>query len=140
MTAPAQTRSSADLIRADRVAIGIDNVYYLGEDYYRMFERHPDLTLVVPHLGADEIPEYGELLRHFPNLWLDTTMMLADFFPQSPTAAFIAEHADRLLYGSDFPGLPYAWDRELKKLVSLELPPAALQAIAAGNAERALGL
>ena len=106
----------------------------------RVLERHPDLTIVVPHLGADEIPEYGELLRQFQNLWLDTNMMLDDFFPQSPTAAFIAEHADRLLYGSDFPGLPYAWDRELKKLVSLELPPAGLQAIAAGNAERALGL
>lgn len=35
-------RHFADLIGADRVAIGVDNVYYLGEDYYRMFERHPD--------------------------------------------------------------------------------------------------
>jgi predicted TIM-barrel fold metal-dependent hydrolase len=106
----------------------------------RVLERHPDLTLIVPHLGADEIPEYGELLGEYPNLWLDTTMMLADFFPQNPTAEFIAAHADRLLYGSDFPNLPYAWDRELKKLLALGLSPEAIQAIASGNAKRALKL
>lgn len=106
----------------------------------RVLTRHPDLTLIVPHLGADEIPEYGELLGAFPNLWLDTTMMLADFFPQHPTAEFIARHADRLLYGSDFPNLPYAWDRELKKLQTLGLSPEAIGAIASGNAKRALNL
>lgn len=106
----------------------------------RVLERHPDLTLVVPHLGADEIPAYGELLEAFPNLWLDTTMMLADFFPQTPTAEFIARHGDRLLYGSDFPNLPYAWDRELKKLMSMGLPDETVRAIASGNARRALGI
>lgn len=35
-------RHFADLIGPDRVAIGVDNVYYLGDEYYRMFARHPD--------------------------------------------------------------------------------------------------
>lgn len=106
----------------------------------RVLARHPDLTLVVPHLGADEIPAYGALLGEFPNLWLDTTMMLADFFPQNPTAEFIATHADRLIYGSDFPNLPYAWDRELKKLLALGLSEGAVRAIAGLNAKRAFKL
>lgn len=100
----------------------------------RVLERHPDVTVVVPHLGADEIPEYGALLDEFPGLWLDTTMMLADYFPQRPTEAFIQRYHQRLIYGSDFPHLPYAWDREIKKLQTLELPPGALQAILADNA------
>jgi predicted TIM-barrel fold metal-dependent hydrolase len=100
----------------------------------RVLERHPDLTVVVPHLGADEIPEYGELLDAFPGLWLDTTMMLADFFPQQPPDDFIERYAHRLLYGSDFPNLPYAWDRELKKLTGLGLPDDKLTAILSGNA------
>jgi hypothetical protein len=104
----------------------------------RVLERHPDLTVVVPHLGADEIPEYGALLAHYPGLWLDTTMMLADFFPQRPPADFLARHSDRLLYGSDFPNLPYAWDRELKALTRMGLDDAALKAIAGGNALKLL--
>lgn len=105
----------------------------------RVLERHPDLTVVVPHLGADEIPEYGELLDAFPGLWLDTTMMLADYFPQKPAAEFIAKYADRLLYGSDFPNLPYAWDRELRRLVEMGLDEGQLRAIASGNAWRLMG-
>lgn len=106
----------------------------------RVLERHPDLTVIVPHLGADEIPAYGDLLDAYPGLYLDTTMMLADFFPQRPTAEFLARHATRILYGSDFPNLPYAWDRELKKLVAMGLPDEAVVAIAAKNAQRVLGV
>jgi hypothetical protein len=105
----------------------------------RVLERHPELRVVVPHLGADEIAGYGALLAEFPHLYLDTTMMLAEFFPQHPGAGFMARWADRLLYGSDFPNLPYAWDRELAKLVDLGLERAAIAAIAGGNARRLFG-
>lgn len=105
----------------------------------RLLTRFPELRLVVPHLGADEIEPYFALLKDFPNLWLDTTMMLADFFPQSVAVERLAAHADRLIYGSDFPNLPYAWDRELVKLVALGLPPDALQALAGDNAAQAFG-
>ena len=33
---------------------------------------------------------------------------------------------DRLMYGTDFPNLPFAWDRELKRIVALDLPAPAL--------------
>jgi len=102
----------------------------------RVLERHPDLTLVVPHLGADEVADYGQLLAEFPNLWLDTTMMLADYFPLPPTRAFVERWGDRLLYGSDFPNLPYAWDRELRALGNLDLPDAVRQTIVRDNARR----
>lgn len=103
-----------------------------------VLERHPELKLVVPHLGADEIPQYGELLDAFPNLHLDTTMMLADYFPDRPPEDFVGRYADRLLYGSDFPNLPYAWDRELKRLAGMGLAPEALKAITSGNLEKLL--
>lgn len=105
----------------------------------RLLTRWPELRLVVPHLGADEIEPYLGLLAEFPNLWLDTTMMLADFFPQRVAAEWLHAWGHRILYGSDFPNLPYAWDRELKKLVAMGLPAETLQAIAAGNAARAFG-
>lgn len=106
-------------------------------DFIRdVLRRHPELTVVVPHLGADEIPQYGELLEESPNLHLDSTMMLAGYFPDRPTVEFIARWSDRIMYGSDFPNLPYAWDRELNGLVAMGLEPAQVGAIAGGNARK----
>jgi predicted TIM-barrel fold metal-dependent hydrolase len=41
---------------------------------------------------------------------------------------------ERILYGTDFPNIPYAWDRELKKLLALDLPPDWLEGILGRNA------
>ena len=41
---------------------------------------------------------------------------------------------ERVLYGTDFPNLPYAWDRELSRLVERRLGEEALAALLAGNA------
>ena len=41
---------------------------------------------------------------------------------------------DRIMYGTDFPNIPYAWDRELKKLMEHPLAPETLSKILGGNA------
>ena len=41
---------------------------------------------------------------------------------------------DRIMYGSDFPNLPYAWDRELKKLAAAALDAETRERILHGNA------
>jgi uncharacterized protein len=79
--------------------------------------RHPRLRLVVPHLGADEFEAYGALLDRHPNLWLDTTMAIGGFLPGAPPASLFPGRAKRLLYGTDFPNIPFAWDRELGQLL-----------------------
>jgi hypothetical protein len=76
----------------------------------------PKLRLCVPHLGADELDEYERMLGAYDNLWLDTTMMLAEYFPTRPSLRLLQMRPERVLYGTDFPNLPYAWDRELRKL------------------------
>ena len=80
----------------------------------RALQRHPRLKLLIPHLGADEIPAHLAMMDEFPNLFLDTTMVVGGYFGEAPDPAQLAKHADRILYGSDFPNLPYAWDRELQ--------------------------
>jgi predicted TIM-barrel fold metal-dependent hydrolase len=102
----------------------------------RALERHPGLTLIVPHLGADEFDAFDALLDDFPRLMLDTTMMLADYFPIAPPHGFLRRRADRLIYGTDFPNIPYAWDRELKRMTTTELSAAARDAILFANAAR----
>jgi hypothetical protein len=44
------------------------------------------------------------------------------------------DHLFRILFGTDFPNLPYAWDREIRRLVELKLPDTALERILAENA------
>ncbi len=115
--------------------------------------RHPKLTMVVPHLGADEFDAYRRLQLRCERLWLDTTMMVADYFPglyaherdvvgDDVSAAwlpFISACPERVLYGSDAPNLPYAWDREVRALAR-HLDDQALQAILSDNAKRLLHL
>jgi len=100
------------------------DVYQLcsADRIQRVLEDHPRLKLCVPHLGADELEPYRRLLERHDNLWLDTTMLLADYFPGQVPVRLIQSRPDRILYGTDFPNIPYAWDRELRKLTSLRLP------------------
>jgi predicted TIM-barrel fold metal-dependent hydrolase len=87
----------------------------------QVIKAYPDLRMCVPHLGADEFDSYRCLLESYDNLWLDTTMTLADYLPFDNVPDLAQMRADRLIFGSDFPNLPYAWDRELKKLCDLNL-------------------
>jgi predicted TIM-barrel fold metal-dependent hydrolase len=73
-----------------------------------VIKAYPDLRVCVPHLGADEFDE------SYDNLWLDTTMALADYLPFNNVPDLAQMRADRLIFGSDFPNLPYAWDRETR--------------------------
>ncbi|KAF9114218.1 hypothetical protein BGX27_011420 [Mortierella sp. AM989] len=89
--------------------------------------RYPNLRICVPHLGMNQYQEFFDLLDRFPNLYLDTTMTLASFFQSmeddKPLAQMmrimIIKHSDRILYGTDWPNIPYDWSRELANLIGL---------------------
>ena len=100
----------------------------------RALRDHPGLRLCVPHLGADEFDAYEALLERHDHLWLDTTMMLADYFPMSVPERLLHARPDRILYGTDFPNLPYAWDRELRRLRQHGARDEHLEALLGGNA------
>ena len=101
-----------------------------------VLKEYPDLNIVVPHLGADEYDIFGELIRKYDNLWLDIAMVLADYLPDPKPPDFTAMRLDRVMYGTDFPHLPYAWDRELSKLCGLGLDESDLAGVLGGNAMR----
>ena len=87
----------------------------------RVLQTFPKLRICVPHLGFDEISDYRNLIEKYDNLWLDTTMVLTDYFPSKQSIELDNFRLDRLMYGSDFPNIPYNWDRELKCLRSSNL-------------------
>ena len=93
----------------------------------RVLQNFPKLKICVPHLGFDEFSAYRKLIEKYDNLWLDTTMVLTDYFPKENTVQLDNFRADRIMYGSDFPNIPYAWDRELKWLKTSGLPHDSLE-------------
>lgn len=106
----------------------------------RVLEAYPDLKLVVPHLGADEFDAYRRLQDRFDHLWLDTTMVLADYLPIAEPPDIRRLRPDRLMFGTDFPNIPYAWDRELKRLDALGLDEDARRWILSGTARALYGI
>jgi hypothetical protein len=82
----------------------------------RVLTNFPKLNICVPHLGFSETGEYKRLIEKNDNLWLDTTMALTDYFHIQERIDLQEYRIDRIMYGSDFPNIPYAWDRELKWL------------------------
>jgi len=108
----------------------------------RVLEMHPDLNVVVAHFGAPDSLGYFELMKRHAGLHLDTTMMFA---PDSPMYALldhtsfreaIERHADRVLYGTDFPIIPHGYASEAHGIGALGLSPGTVQAVMHGNAAR----
>ncbi|ATB31423.1 amidohydrolase family protein [Melittangium boletus] len=110
-----------------------------AERVERVLQAHPGLQLCVPHLGADEFDAYTRLLERHDTLWLDTTMALAGYFPVMPPRRLLEVRPERILYGTDFPHLPYAWDRELRRLLALKLGDEVEAGILGGNALKLYG-
>jgi uncharacterized protein len=108
--------------------------------FERVLRRFPELTFVVAHMGADEFDLYYDLLARYDNLYLDTTMVFTGFHPWEPKISGLVEFQDRILYGSDFPNIPYALDTAIDGLLALELGPGIEDKILYSNAARLLNL
>ncbi len=106
----------------------------------RVLINFPKLKVCVPHLGFDELSDYRRLIEKYDNLWLDTTMVLADYFPVAGPVDLGGYRLDRVMYGSDFPNIPYAWDRELKGLEASGLTHDQLERVLSKSASQFFNL
>lgn len=106
--------------------------------------RHPSLVLVIAHLGAPEYGEFLELAEAYPRVHLDTTMCFTRFhsefapFPE-PLLPRLAGLGDRVLFGSDFPQIPYPYAEQIAALARLEFHEDWLRGVLWGNAARLFG-
>jgi predicted TIM-barrel fold metal-dependent hydrolase len=106
----------------------------------QVLKDYPDLKLCVPHLGADEFDAYSRLIEKYDHLWLDTTMTLADYLPMDYFPDLARMRVERVMFGTDFPNLPYAWDREIKRLIELKLSDDIIARILGENAVEFYGI
>jgi predicted TIM-barrel fold metal-dependent hydrolase len=105
-----------------------------AEKLEQVLKSYPELKICVPHLGMDEYTAYQRMIETYDNLWLDTSVACADFLPIEEVIQFDKMRMDRIMYGSDFPNIPYAWDREIKQIRKAQLSRTFLKRIFTDNA------
>lgn len=107
----------------------------------RVLARHPRLRLVIAHMGLPEYSEFLDLAEQFPGVHLDTTMAFTDFseridpFPRHELARLV-DLGDRILFGSDYPNIPYPYLHAVQALLRLELGDDWMRAVLHENAAR----
>ncbi len=107
--------------------------------------RHPRLTAVVAHMGAPEYAEFLDLAERYERVHLDTTMAFTAFFEEMapyPGTLWPRVRAlgDKVLLGSDFPNIPYAYAEQLSALHGLGLGEDWLRRVCWDNAVGLFGI
>ena len=94
------------------------------EPIRRLLRRHPRLRLIIAHMGMPEYAAFFALCEQYEDVRLDTTMAFTSFveetmpFPPSLRQR-LPRLGDRILFGSDFPNIPYRYSHALMSLSRL---------------------
>lgn len=112
------------------------------EPLRKLLGSFPRLTLIVAHLGSPEYADFLEIAATYPGVKLDTTMAFTDFmeelapFPQRlrPALSAAGLRGD-VIFGSDFPNIPYRYGQALAALERLDLGPDWLRAVVWDSAQ-----
>ena len=85
---------------------------FTGLDVFeQVLRRHPRLVAVLAHAGAPQYVEALRLVERYPRVYLDTTMVGVPFASMmalpNDWPARLADAGDRIVFGSDFPNVPY---------------------------------
>ncbi len=110
-----------------------------------LLRRFPRLRLMIAHMGAPEYTEFLNIAQGYEGVLFDTTMVFTDFFEAAdpfPRAERerLAYFGDRILFGSDFPNIPYPYGHALHGLERLDLGDDWLRQVCHDNAARIFGL
>ena len=83
--------------------------------------RHPDLVLVIAHAGLPDYRAFADLAAANRNVHLDTTMVGTDYMERiaplpADWLAILADLPGKVVLGTDFPTIPYAYSHQLAVL------------------------
>ncbi|MBF4161613.1 amidohydrolase [Nocardioides sp. CBS4Y-1] len=111
----------------------------------RLARRFPDLVLVVAHMGLPDYAAFLDLVETSRSVHLDTTMAFTAFteetapFPASELAR-LRDLGERVLFGSDYPNIPYPYLHAVESVTGLGLGDDWNRAVLHDNAVRLFGL
>ncbi len=89
-----------------------------------LLRRYPQLKLVIAHMGMPEYVAFLDICEHYPHVRLDTTMVFTPFVEETmpfPAAQHqrLRQLGDRILFGSDFPNIPYSYGDAMRSITRL---------------------
>ncbi|MFC4949353.1 amidohydrolase family protein [Pseudonocardia sp. GCM10023141] len=95
---------------------------YTGLDIFaEVLAAHPRLPIVLAHAGMPDFGAALDLVARYERVYLDTTMVgtafsqsMAPLPPDWP--ARLAGIADRVVLGTDFPNIPYAYVEQIRAI------------------------
>ncbi|MET1037652.1 MAG: amidohydrolase family protein [Aeromicrobium sp.] len=108
-----------------------------------VLSRHPDLALVIAHLGMPEFAEFLDLADRHEHVRLDTTMAFVDFWQQPVPDGIVPrlrELQDKILFGTDFPNIPYEYGHQIEVLQRLDLGDDWMRSVLWGNGAALFGV
>lgn len=108
--------------------------------FSRLMRRHPNLRVVVAHAGADEFEAFFDLCGEYEGVFLDTAMVFNKYLGGPPPIGRVLEFQDRVLYGSDFPNIPYSLEAAIRAIRDLRLGRTIEEKLLCTNAARLLDL
>jgi len=109
----------------------------------KVLDQFPRLKVIVAHCGAFEYGDYQSLANDFEHIYFDTAMNCihnSAFANNCPGRGFFLENQNRILFGSDFPNIPYEYSSQIKALKMLDLGETIERKIFNENAVKLLGL
>jgi len=118
---------------------------YLGYDtFIKLIENFPNMHIIVAHLGTYEYTKFFNLLDKYENLYLDTAMVYVPNYifekwnkkPELPKPEELLSYQDRILFGSDFPNIPFDYELSTQNLFELNLPKSFYNKIFYNNAKK----
>jgi len=98
----------------------------------------PDLKIIMAHPGWPWVDETTAVALHKGNVFWEMSGWAPKYFPASLKVDMRARLQDKIMFGSDYPSLPYA--RILKEWGELGYSDTVMEKIFHQNAERILGL
>jgi uncharacterized protein len=98
----------------------------------------PDLTIIAAHPGWPWVDEMTAVALHKGNVFWEMSGWAPKHFPPQLKIDMRARLQDKIMFGSDYPSLPY--ERIFREWDELGYKPDVMEKIYHGNAERVLGL
>lgn len=103
---------------------------YVGADAFaELVDSYPELRVCCAHMGTYEVDAFLDLVREHDGVYLDTTVAMSTaaeetmgFDPSTIADETLIDLSESIMYGSDFPNIPYPYRDERAGLLARDLP------------------
>jgi len=134
------------LFHAGTAPLYKESPYVGAEQFEEFLASYPEVKAASAHMGTYEWEAFVELTREYDNAFLDTCFamsteatMYMNFDPTVIPDTVFEELSGSIMYGSDFPQLPYSYSAEREGLLSRDLSKETYRDIFERTVSRFLG-